>query len=434
MNRSASQQASIFLLWLPLAVMWILMAVEQPAIAAVLARMPEAKRQLAAFGVTYSLALFIEGPIIQMLASGTAIADSRGNYRRLLYLMHLLAVGMTLVQCFLCIPAVFRPFALNVIGMPAELIENSRLALLVMLPWGMSVGYRRLWQGVLIRYGHTRVIPVTMILRILTSLGVLILGYRTGMVSGAVLGGLSLSAGVIVGALSAWFFVRPIIRRIPSESTYEMEWKSLLIFYIPLALVSFINLGARPLMQIALARGPMPLESLALYPVGMGYLFLFNSFSMSSQEVVIARLDGNESRKALLRFSLILSLSLFLIYLAGLSGPIWKLWFISVSGLSRDLSELVPKTILLGLPVIPLTTLIALYRGALVRQKRTREVTVGTAVNVSVLLIGMFLGVALLPFPALHTVFAAYSLAYITEFFYLFFRKPLLPFRKMTAA
>lgn len=429
MNRASSGQSSIFLLWLPLAVMWILMAIEQPAIAAVLARMSEAKRQLAAFGFTYSLALFIEGPIIQMLAAGTAVADCRENYRRLFTLMLLLGLGITFVQAILCIPAVYRPFALNIIGIPIELIEDSRLALLVMLPWGISVGFRRLWQGVLIRYGRTRVIPVTMVLRILTSFTVLLIGYRSRIVPGAVLGGLALSAGVIVGALSAWAYARPIIRKIPSETSYDMNWKKLLIFYIPLALVSFITLGARPIMQIGLARGPMPLESLALFPVSMGYLFLFNSFSMSSQEVVIARLEGNDSRKALLRFSLVLSLSLFLIYILLLIGPIWKLWFIGVSGLSHDLSELAPLSIVLGIPVVPLLAIIALYRGALVRQRRTREVTAGTVVNVSVLLLGMFIGVIVLPFPAVHTVFAAYSLAFIAEFIFLFFRKPLLPFR-----
>ena len=73
---------SIFISWLPLAVMWILMAVEQPIIAAVVARMSEAKLQLAAFGLTFSLALFFSGPVVQMLAAGTAIADSQQNYKR----------------------------------------------------------------------------------------------------------------------------------------------------------------------------------------------------------------------------------------------------------------------------------------------------------------------------------------------------------------
>ena len=412
--------------------MWLLMAVEQPLIAAVVARMSEATRQLAAFGVTFSLALFIEGPVIQMLAAGTAAADSRENYRRLAAMMHLIGWSATAVHALLCLPAVFGPFARGVMGMPEELLEPARRALVAMLPWTLAVGFRRLWQGVLIRYGRTVVIPFTMVARIAVSLITLIWGLITEAVPGAVLGGLALSAGVIAGAVASRIAVHRVLAELPddAESTPPpMRWSALALFYIPLALTNFINLGARPLMQVGLARGPLPLESLALWPVSMGYLFLYTSFSLSSQEVVIARLEDEASRRTLTRFSLGLGAVLGGLYALVLLTPLWRLWFSRVSGLSGPLLALAPQAVALALPVVPLAALISLYRGALVRLRRTGEVTAGIAVNVAVLMALLFTGVRVLPIPAISTVSAAYALAFVAETIFLASRRPLKPFR-----
>ena len=427
---------SIFLTWLPLAVMWIIMAVEQPVIAAVLARMNDEVLQLAAFGVAFSLALFIEGPVVQMLAAGTALADSRGNYHRTLTMMHLIGGSATFVHILLCIPAIFEPFARSVLGIPESLIDPARMTLLVMIPWTLGVGYRRLWQGVLIRHGRAKLIPITMAVRIIVSFLVLAWGFSSGKLPGAVLGGLALSLGVIGGAVAARFYVNPTIRGMPSSdgspggipgdsrSPLMSRW-AIFIFYLPLALTNFLNLGARPVMQMGLARGPLPMESLAIWPVSMGFLFLFTSFSLSSQEVVIARLEDSDSRRALILFNSLLGVVLGGLYIIVLATPLWRLWFAGVSGLSDELTSLSRSPLILSIPVIPLSAWISLFRGALVRHRRTREVTLGIAVNVTVLLTSLFIGVAILPIPAISTVSAAYALGFIAEFLFLAARRPL---------
>jgi len=430
---------TIFITWLPLAVMWIIMAIEQPAIAAVVARMSEAKLQLAAFGFTFSLALFIEGPVIQMLAAGTAVADNRDNYKRILNLMHVIGWSATAIHGILCIPPIFKLFAAGFIGIPEELLDTSRLALISMLPWTVAVGYRRLWQGVLIRYGRTKVVPVTMAIRLGVSFATLAWGIYSRVLPGAVLGGLALSLGVIAGAAASWWYVRPIVKGMPPPAPTErcspsgvMTWSAMLLFYIPLALTNFMNLGARPILQMGMARGPMPLESLALWPVSIGYFFLYSSISLSSQEVVISRLDGPESRRELVRFISWLSAALSLMYIIVMVTPLWRGWFSGVSGLSEELTDLAAIPILLSFPVVPIFAFISLFRGALVRIRRTREVTIGVAINVTVLLGTLFTGVAILPFPAISTVSGAYTLAYIAEFVYLISRRPLLSYRNNT--
>src|SRR6185436_1177244 len=54
-----------------------MMALEGPYIAAIVARMPEAARGLAAFGVAVSLAWLIESPIMMLLSASAALVRDR---------------------------------------------------------------------------------------------------------------------------------------------------------------------------------------------------------------------------------------------------------------------------------------------------------------------------------------------------------------------
>ncbi len=61
--------------WWPLAASWLLMGLEGPAISAVIARLANPEINLAAYGgVVFPLALFIEAPIIMLLAASTALS------------------------------------------------------------------------------------------------------------------------------------------------------------------------------------------------------------------------------------------------------------------------------------------------------------------------------------------------------------------------
>lgn len=430
MKNKPQRKPAIFLTWLPLALMWLMMAVEQPAVAAVIARKTEAVQQLAAFGLAFSLALFIEGPVVQMLAAGTALISNRQNYQRILTLMHVIGISATLIQGMLCLPFVFNPFARIVMGIPEVLIRPTRLTLIAMLPWTIGVGYRRLWQGALIRYGKTAVIPITMIIRLLASSGVLYWGIFREAVPGAVLGGLALSVGVMAGAVAAGIYVRPVIKNLPEADRGQLNsdvisWKDLMSFYLPLALTSFINLGSRPIVQMGMTRGLMALESLAIWPVLIGYTFLFTAMSLSFQEVVIARLDDAETKKRLMRFTLFLALTLVALYMVILATLLWRYWFMGVSGLSEELTFLSRAALIFCFPMIFLSAFISLFRGALIRSRRTREVTFAVALKVFTMLASLMIGVQFLPYPAITVIAISYSLAFSAEFIYLASRRAL---------
>lgn len=82
---SADQDLSlkqIFLTWWPLAVRWFLMALELPALSAVVARRPNPKINLVAYGGNvFPLVLIIEAPIIMLLAASTALSKDWKSYK-----------------------------------------------------------------------------------------------------------------------------------------------------------------------------------------------------------------------------------------------------------------------------------------------------------------------------------------------------------------
>ena len=91
--------------WLPLQATWLMMAVEGPFLAAVIARLPDPKYNLAAYGVAFALAILVEAPVIMMMSAATALVDGRENYFALRRFVWRLNLGITLAMLAL----VFTP-------------------------------------------------------------------------------------------------------------------------------------------------------------------------------------------------------------------------------------------------------------------------------------------------------------------------------------
>ncbi len=415
-------QRYILRFWLPLAFMWLMMAVEQPVLAGVIARMANAKQQLAAFGVTFALALLTESPIILLLAASTALAKGRQSYGQLLRFTTLLSLGLTALHLTLALTPAYSMIVGVVIDAPPELVEPSRQAFLVMFPWSAAVAYRRLWQGVLIRFGKTDQVGITTIVRLaattLTALG----GMLWGGLPGATLAGVSLIAGVTAGAIVARILVHPLLQRElrqPEAASDRISLIFLLQFYVPLALTNMISFVGQPLLTLALSRALLPLESLALWPVLMSLAFLFRSGGFAYQEVVVALFEDAHGHAALRRFALLFAaLSSAALFLLAVT-PLNALWYGRVAGLPPDLVALARVPTLL-ISLAPATAfLVSWQRGVLMQMRRTQMITLAVAINLAVLLAGMWLGMRLFALPGITLAAGALMLSFAAETLFL---------------
>jgi hypothetical protein len=424
-NQSVLTQKRIFWFWLPLATMWLMMAVEQPFISAVMTRLPDPEQNLAAFGLTFSLALFVEAPIIMLLTAGTALPKGQRSYSRLLNFTHVLAGGLTVLHLVIGLTPLYALIVGRIIGAPQEIIELSRHAFLLMTPWTSAIAYRRLWQGVLIRFGRTKVVPVTIAARLVTALTVLGIGLWIGGYPGAYVAATALSFGVIAGAGAAYAYARPTIQTylsVPSPADGGIPWRALLSFYLPLALTSLIMLAARPLQSIGLARAAEPLLSLAVWPVVMSYLFLGTSTAISFQEAAVALLRDGRDYEHLRRFAVRLALVLSGIFVISVATPLAHLWYGRISGLSSELASfaMTPTLILAAVP--GLTALISWQRGLLVHVQRTQSITQSVMVNVAVLFVTMFSLMSFTSLPGATIAASGLAASALAEWAYLVWR------------
>ena len=161
-------QKSIFLFWLPLAAALIMMSVEGPFLAAVIARLADPRFNLAAHGVAFAFALLIESPIIMIMSASTALAEDRLSFKRLRNFIYALNGVVTAAQLLILVPPIFRFIMLDLVAIPEEVANLSYWALWILLPWPGAIGYRRFFQGILIRNGRTRLVAFGTAVRLTT--------------------------------------------------------------------------------------------------------------------------------------------------------------------------------------------------------------------------------------------------------------------------
>ncbi|MGM0465446.1 MAG: hypothetical protein ACQERH_03335 [Acidobacteriota bacterium] len=395
MQKSISEslgQKKIFYFWFPLAATWLMMATEGVFLAAIIARLPDPKYNLAAYGVAYSVAIFIESPIIMIMSASTALAKDRKSFYKLRNFTYFLCALVTMSMIILVIPPVFHVFAREIIALPENVAHLTHLSCLVLLPWPGAIGYRRLYQGILIRRNLTRRVSYGTLIRLLSMASIALVCYKFIRLEGALVGGLALSGGVMLEALGVKMMARTSVKKLirinNNSAAGDISYRYLLLFYFPLALTSLLGLSVPPLITFFMGRSHMAIESLAVLPVINSLVFIFRSIGLSYQEVGIALLgERNEQYKPLRKFALFLGV----FAVSGLSlvafTPLSIFWFHNISGLSLKLSQfaLLPTRILAFYP--GLMVLLSFQRALMINNRRTRPVTKATAIEVLAILV-----------------------------------------------
>jgi hypothetical protein len=377
----------VFVFWLPLAFTWLMMAAEGPFLAAVIARLAEPKLNLAAFGVAFALALLVEAPIIMIMSAATALVRDRQSYLALRDFTTAINTAITAAMALVLLPPVFEFIAGDLIGLPDDLIHRTHVATLILLPWPATIGYRRFYQGVLIRHGLTRRVAYGTVVRLTAMAVTAIVLYGRPGVEGAWVGATALSVGVTLEAVISRLMARRTVRRLLADSkraaAEPLSSRSIIAFYYPLALTSLLTLGLHPVVTFFMVHSRASLDSLAVLPVVMSLVFIFRALGLAFQEVGIALIgDRFEGYAVLRRFATILGLAV----VAGLAliawTPLATIWFHQVSGLSEEFTDfaLLPTRILAVIP--GLTVLLSFQRAMMVNLKQTSRVTWATAIEV----------------------------------------------------
>jgi hypothetical protein len=422
----ARHMRKIFATWWPLAASWFLMSLELPALSAVIARLPNPDINLAAYGgVVFPLALILESPIIMLLAASTALSKDFASYQRLHNYTMRAGLALTAIHILVVFTPLYYVIVEQIIGAPQEIVAPARLGLMIMTPWSWSIAYRRFNQGVLIRTGHSKAVGLGTMVRLCANLIVLAIGYFSTNLPGIVVGTSAVIAGVISEAIYAGLVVRPVVNnelRFSPTVEPELTWQIFSAFYYPLVMTSLLSLLANPIGSAALSRMPLALESLAVWPVVTGLIFMLRSMGIAYNEVVVALLDDCGAYPYLKRFAYLLAVTTTILLLIVTATPVSHLWFQTISGLRPELSKLAQNALWLALPLPAMSVMQSWYQGTILYGKRTKGITESVVIYLLTSLAVLGAGVTTGKAPGVNIGILALTLSVATQTGWLWLR------------
>lgn len=391
-------QRTLFIFWLPLFASWLLMTLEGPIISSAINRLPDEVVMLAAMGIISSLSVTIESPIINLLATSTALAKDRFSFVLIRNFTICWMLLLTFVSILIAFTSLFDIVVIDMMNVPVPISKWVQPGLKIMIFWSAAIAWRRFLQGVLIRYNRTRRVAWGTLIRLISSSLMVFMLLEFSDLSGVIIGSCALMAGVISEAIYASVAVRPILKNellpvLPSKTEKLLSYRTLFWFHLPLAATSLITLLIQPLVAFSLARSPNPTISLAAWPIVFQFTLVSRAGAFALPEVIIAQDEGRITFKPLRRFSMTLAIVSTLFVAFFIATPLIGIYLFKVQDLTSPVAASAKSGMMIFLPLPALATLISWIRGLLISHGFTRAVNIGMIVNIFVTIMVLTIGV-----------------------------------------
>lgn len=391
-------QRAIFGLYWPLALSWLFMAVEGPVAIAIISRLPEAQTNQAAFVAVMGLSIFIESPVIDLLATSTTLATCRARFLALRRFT-LLTMGLvTAIHAIIAFTPAFDWVAYRVLALEPAVAETLRPAFAIMTPWSAFIGWRRFMQGIMIRRGQTGAIGFGTVLRMAT---IVVVGFGLyGLVpmSGATIVATALVASVGLECLFVHLLARRAVEYTlaqPDEGHRPMGLAQLGGFHVPLTASTVLMMSTNPMIVAALSRTSDPVALPASWAVAMSVLWLFRTVTYALPEAVIALYQGEPARRSpLLWFCVVTGLFASGALAALVSTPLDG-WFMSQVLGAKPTTAVLAGVILVYTALLPISNAVmSFYRAMLTSHHLTSARLIAIFVAVATLAGTLALGLA----------------------------------------
>lgn len=412
----------IFWLWLPLAISFTLMMLEGPTVQAAITRLDQSALNLAAFGLVMSISLIIESPVIMLLSTSIALVRDAQSYRVLRRFVTGLNLVLTAVTALVAWTPLYDLVVGDMLGIPESIRVAARPSFQIMLFWTAAIGWRRFYQGILVRHSLTARVSYGTAVRLSFTIGTAAALVIWGQLPGAIVGACSLMAGVISEAIATYLFALPVVRHIQADlrapSEQPLTLSGIIRFHLPLAATSLLTLVVQPVTAAALARLAHPTETLATWPVIFSAMMVLRGWGMAIQETTIAQAADQRAHRPLRDFTLIVAAITSLSAALLAFTPALDLYLRAVISLDPQLWSYVRSGLQVLLLLPGLTALTSRLRGLLVAAGTTSSVYRGMGVNLATNGALLMLGVAL-QLPGILVAAVALIVASIAEYLYL---------------
>ena len=380
MYNSKSQpvtSADVWKTWFPLALSWLMMGVELPLLSAVVARLANPEVNLGAYGgVVFPLSLLIEAPIIMLLTASTKLSRDLVSYKKLWRFMMIAGGGLSALHLLVAVTPLFDWLVGGLLGVEGDILEASRLGMIIMTPWTWAIAHRRFNQGVLIRFGQSAAVGWGTAMRLVADVIVLAIGFALHEVAGIVVATAAVAAGVLAEAAYIRWKVQAVIAGPLREAKGPaITQREVILFYLPIAFAPTIGLLGQPMLTGAMSRMDAPMLTLAVWPTVNSLIFMLRAAGIAYTEVVVALLDRPNGLRQLRQFTVWLSLGLSVPLLILCTTPLIDIWFDRFIGLRPQLAALGKSALWFALLLPPITAWACYFEGLLIHHKRSGAVT-----------------------------------------------------------
>ena len=160
---------------------------------------------------------------------------------------------MTATLVVIVLPPVFGLLSERLLALPPDVARLAHRATVLLVPWPAAIGYRRFYQGVLVRNHLTRRVAWGTVVRLVDDVRRRLPAWRWGRtLPGAHIAALALSAGVVAEAAASRFMARQLVAALlAGDGSGPVPGpRELARFYFPLALTSMISMATGPLLDL----------------------------------------------------------------------------------------------------------------------------------------------------------------------------------------
>ena len=256
---------------LPLVLTILIFEFGAQGINAGMARMPDAIRVLAAFGLAWGLVTSLSSPLAQLRYAGMVLVEDKRDFWRGLLYVSALALMMVAVQWLLSGTVISRLLLEELHAVDTETGERVRIMMLSMLPMPLLRGITQLGVGVLTRGKQTGRISVATALSVAAGLAAVVALLQVDGIRARpiwlpilVLYASTLTEFVTIIYYLWRFFGGGLPDRLDRP---PISYAALFHFTWPVALMNFMQESSRPLINLFVIRGAHGAEAMAALTV-----------------------------------------------------------------------------------------------------------------------------------------------------------------------
>lgn len=388
----------IFAFYWPLVLTGQMMTVAHPIINGALGRSDDAIVQLAAYGVGFGLAVFLNSPLFPFQQIVAAMGTGPRARRDLIVKGLCLGLAISVLELLLALTPLGDLVFRGLIGSTPAVADLARGILLVQSPIPLLLPLRALAWGMVMRHRDTRLITQATVLRLILVAAIVFGLAGRGGWPPAVLGGAAMTVAVLAETIysgwRAWRLARRGAAGLDTDRHERVGWRPFLAFIGPL-MVSTVSWSAmRPLLNAVMGRTADP----DLAQGGLGFVFplliLMASPLMALQNTTLVLLRDRHDLRQLMRFATVVVVLFVAVSGAWVWTPLRQVLLRDVFALPADKAAYVAAALLL-IPYHPLAMgLRAISQGFLMNRRRTGVIAAASLLKALVLVVSGFALVA----------------------------------------